>query len=75
MLRPIGERWTARRAPRARVWPFERAGEVLRAWRQARKAQRRREWDEAISEAASHARRHGPSPTEAYTDLWVKWRP
>jgi hypothetical protein len=74
MLRPIGERWTARRAPQARVWPFERAGEVLRAWLHARKA-KRREWDEAISEAASHARRHVPSPTDTYTDLWVKWRP
>ena len=54
MLKPIAERWRAWRAPQAR---------------QARKAHRRREWDEAMSEAQaqSRARRHAPSPTEAYT--------
>jgi hypothetical protein len=54
MLKPIAERWRAWRAPQAR---------------QARKAHRRWEWDEAMSEAQaqSRARRHAPSPTEAYT--------
>ena len=54
MLKSIAERWKSWRAPQAR---------------QARKAHRRREWDEAQSEAQaqSRAKRHAPSPTEAWT--------
>ena len=54
MLKPIAERWRAWRDPQARL---------------ARKRQRRREWDEALSEAGAESRRkrHAPSPTEAYT--------
>jgi hypothetical protein len=52
MLGSIAERWRARRTPQAR---------------QARKAQRRREWDEARSEAESRGSKHGPSYTEVYT--------
>jgi hypothetical protein len=54
LMTPIAERWRAWRAPQAR---------------QARKARRRREWDEALSEAQaqSRAKRHAPSPTEAWT--------
>jgi hypothetical protein len=51
-LKPIADRLRAWRAPQAR---------------QARKAQRRREWDEARAEAASRPSNHGPSYTEAYT--------
>jgi hypothetical protein len=47
--KPIAERWRAWRDPQAR---------------QARKAHRRREWDEARAEAAS--RKQGPSHTEVY---------
>ena len=51
MSKPIGERWRAWRDPQAR---------------QARKAHRRREWDEARAEAASRGRKQ-PSHTEVYT--------
>jgi hypothetical protein len=54
MFKPIAERWRAWRTPQAR---------------RARNARRRREWDEAMSEAQAQtrAKRHAPSPTEAYT--------
>jgi hypothetical protein len=48
----LAQRWKAWRDPQAR---------------QARKAQRRREWGEALSEAEARTRRHGPSHTEVYT--------
>jgi hypothetical protein len=54
MFRRIAERMDAWRAPQAR---------------NARKAKRRRAWNEALSETqtTTRARWHAPSPTETYT--------
>lgn len=48
----IAGRWRAWRNPHAR---------------QARKARRRREWNEALSEAQARDRKHGPPPAEVYS--------